>query len=67
MNREKKVVKLSWHVCKIERFVYLCIVIQKNNGLEEDMKHNIKCGYMKWKEVVGLLYDKYIPVRLKDQ
>ena len=29
------------------------------------MKHRIKCGWTKWREASGILWDKRIPIRLK--
>jgi hypothetical protein len=47
------------------RFKYLVSVVQKNGSFEENMKHRIKCGWMKWREASGVLCDKRIPIRLK--
>jgi hypothetical protein len=31
-----------------------------------DVKHRIKCGIMKWREMLDILCDKRIPMRLKN-
>jgi hypothetical protein len=52
-------------VSEVESFKYLGSFVQKNGGLDEDVKHRIKCGWMKWREASGVLCDKRIPIRLK--
>lgn len=37
-------------VDEIEKLKYLESVIQKDMGVEEDMKHRIKCSWMKWRK-----------------
>jgi hypothetical protein len=32
-----------------------------------DAKYRIKCGWMKWREALGVLCDKRIPIRLKSK
>lgn len=46
-------------------FRYLGSIIQKNGEIDEDVKHRVKAGWMKWKSATGILCDKTIPVRLK--
>ena len=52
-------------VSEVESFKYLGSFVQKNGDLDEDVKHRIKCGWMKWREASGVLCDKRIPMRLK--
>lgn len=33
-------------------------------GFEREMKYRIKCGWMQWREVSSVIYDKRIPIRL---
>lgn len=54
--------KAGNEVDKIKRFEYLGFILQKDNGFEEDMKHWFK---YKWKEALGILYDKRIQIKLK--
>ncbi|XP_050532668.1 uncharacterized protein LOC126900777 [Daktulosphaira vitifoliae] len=39
--------------------------MQKSGGIDEDIRHRIKCGWLKWRKVSGVLCDKRIPMRLK--
>lgn len=32
-----------------------------------DVNHKIKGGWMKWREALGILCDKKVPMRLKDK
>lgn len=52
-------------VKQVESSMYLKLVVQKYGGFEENMKHKIKCGWIKWRETSGILYGKKIPVGLK--
>jgi len=51
-------------VSEVESFKYLGFFVQKNGGFDEDVKHGIKCGWIKRREVSGVLCDKRIPMRL---
>lgn len=52
---------------KIENFKYsyLGSFIQKNKSLGIDVKHKIKCSWMKWRVASGVLCDKKISMTLK--
>jgi len=50
---------------KVGSFKYLESILQKNGGFDGDMIHMVKCGWMKWREVSGVLCDRRIPIRLK--
>jgi len=52
-------------VSEIESFKYLGFFVQHNGGFDEDLKHRIICGWVKWREASGVLCDMRIPVRLK--
>lgn len=66
-NSNRKVKKLCGDIVgAVQRFMYL-IRLQKNFDFAEDMKHKIKCGWLKWKEAQGILYNKKIPIGLKSK
>jgi hypothetical protein len=50
---------------EVENFKYLGLFVQKDTGFGMDVKHRIKCGWMKWRKALGVLCDKRIPMRLK--
>lgn len=50
---------------EVNRFKYLRSVVQTNGGFENDVKNSIICRWMKWKEVIGILCDKRILLRIK--
>ena len=65
-DMERQEIKLSGDIVgEVERFKYLGSVVQNNGDFEEDMKHRVKCGWIKWREASGVLCDKRIPVWLK--
>lgn len=43
----------------------LVSTLQNNSGFEENMKNRIKSGWIKRREVSGILSDKMIPLSLK--
>jgi len=52
-------------VNEVESFKYLGSFVQMNGGFDKDVKHKIKCRWIKWREASGVLCDKKIPMRLK--
>ncbi|KAL6513478.1 hypothetical protein OROGR_020964 [Orobanche gracilis] len=46
-------------------FRYLRSIIQADGGLDGDVAHRIKSGWLKWKSATGFLCDPGIPNRLK--
>jgi hypothetical protein len=50
-----------------ENFKYLGSFVQNNGGFYMDVKHMIECDWMKWREALGILYNKRIPIRLKSK
>jgi len=50
---------------RVERFRYLGSIIQGNGEIDEDINHQIKVGWQKWKNASGVLCDRRIPLRLK--
>ncbi|KAL6538155.1 hypothetical protein OROGR_012143 [Orobanche gracilis] len=48
-----------------DSFRYLGSIIQADGGLDGDVAHRIKSGWLKWKSATGFLCDPGIPNRLK--
>ena len=42
-------------------------MLQKDEGIDEDVNHRIKTRWMKWRQASGILYDKRVPQKLKDK
>lgn len=42
-------------VGEVESFKYLGSFLQKNGGFDKDVKHRIKSGRIKWREVLVIL------------
>jgi len=50
---------------RVERFRYLGSIIQENGEIDEDINHQIKVGWQKWRNASGVLCDRRILLRLK--
>jgi len=51
---------------EVGSFKYLGVpIVQENGGFDEDVKHRIKCGWIKLREASGVLCDKRTPLRGK--
>jgi len=50
---------------KVEKFRYLCSIVQQNGEIDEDINQCIKVSWLKWKYAMGVLCDKRMPVGLK--
>ena len=48
-----------------DTFCYLGSTLQKDGDVDADVCHRIKVGWMKWRQVSGILYDKRVPQKLK--
>jgi hypothetical protein len=48
-------------------FHYLGSMIQKDGDIDEDFSHRIKAGWLKWRQVFGVLCDSRVPLKLKDK
>jgi hypothetical protein len=40
-------------------------MLQKNGDINEDVNHQIKAGWMKWRQASGILCDKRVPQKVK--
>ena len=48
-----------------DTFRYLGSMLQEDGGIDEDVNHQIKAGWMKWRQASGILCDKRVPQKLK--
>jgi hypothetical protein len=42
-------------------------MVQSDGGIDEDVSHRIRAGWVKWRQASGILYDKKVPNKLKDK
>jgi hypothetical protein len=52
-------------VPKKDTFCYLGLMLQKDGDTDEDVSHRIKPGWLKWRQISGVLCDPMVPVKLK--
>ncbi|PVH32444.1 hypothetical protein PAHAL_9G397800 [Panicum hallii] len=52
-------------VAKKYTFWYLGSMLQKDGDIDEDVRHRISAGWLKWRQASGVLCDKKVPQRLK--
>ncbi|PVH62760.1 hypothetical protein PAHAL_3G390000 [Panicum hallii] len=52
-------------VAKKDTFWYLGSMLQKDGDIDEDVRHRISAGWLKWRQASGILCDKKVPQRLK--
>ena len=65
-RHEEKVVSLDGQVVpRKDTFRYLRSILHKDGDIDEDVKHRIKAGWMKWRQASGILCDKRVPHKLK--
>jgi len=50
---------------EVDGFKYLGLFVQEDGSFGMEVKHRIKCVWMKWREALDMLCDKIIPVKLK--
>ena len=48
-------------------FKYLGSIIQKDVEIDSDVNHRIQAGWLKWRSAIGVLYDRNIPLWLKEK
>ena len=54
-------------VVQKDTFRYLGSVLQKDGDIDEDVRHKISAGWLKWCQVSSILYDRRVPQKLKDK
>jgi hypothetical protein len=52
-------------VPKKDTFRYLGSMLQKDGDIDEDVKHRIKAGWLKWCQASGVLCDPRVRLKLK--
>ena len=52
-------------VVQKDNFRYLGSVLQKDGDIDEDVRHKISAGWLKWCQTSNILYDKRVPQKLK--
>ena len=52
-------------VVQKDTFRYLESVLQKDDDIDEDVRHRISAGWLKWRQVSGVLCDRRVPQKLK--
>ena len=63
---EDVIIKLEDQIIqRKDHFLYLRLVIQKDGEIHEDVTHRIKAGWLKWRNALGVLCDRKIPLKLK--
>jgi hypothetical protein len=48
-------------VAKKDTFRYLELMLQKDGEIDEDIRHRISAGWLKWRQPSGVLCDKKVP------
>lgn len=52
---------------KVECYKYSRLVVQKNEGIVEDVFSKVKYGWMKWRETTKVLHDKKVLIKMKEK
>ena len=50
----------------VTTFKYLGSIFDSNGGAERDITNRVKLAWMKWKQLTGVLCDKKVLIKLKD-
>ncbi|GJT16934.1 hypothetical protein Tco_0875640 [Tanacetum coccineum] len=67
-QNEEAVICIGEHILEPkESFRYLGSVIHKSGRIEDDVTHHIQAGWLKWRAATGILYDKNVPLKLKEK
>nr|XP_009608639.1 uncharacterized protein LOC104102593 [Nicotiana tomentosiformis]XP_016440519.1 PREDICTED: uncharacterized protein LOC107766283 [Nicotiana tabacum] len=61
LRLDSRVIPKKWS------FKHLRSIISSNGEIDEDVTHRIRAGWMKWRSIFGVLYDKKVPPRLTDE
>ena len=52
-------------VAQKNTFRYLRSMLQKDGGIDEDVRHRISAGWLKWRQASGVFCDRRVPQELK--
>ena len=52
-------------VAQKDTFRYLGSMLQKDDEIDEDVRHKILAGWLKWRQASGVLCDRRVPQKLK--
>ena len=52
-------------VAQKDTFRYLGLMLQKDGDINEDIRHRISTGWLKWRQASGVLCDRRVPQKLK--
>jgi hypothetical protein len=65
-TQEEGDVRLDGQVVpKKDTFRYLGSMLQKNGDINENVSNRIKVGWLKWRQVSGVLCDPRVPLKVK--
>jgi hypothetical protein len=65
-TQEEEDVRLDGQVVpKKDTFRYLGSMLQKNGDINENVSNRIKVGWLKWRQVSGVLCDPRVPLKVK--
>ena len=48
-----------------DTFRYLGSMLQKDGDIDEDVRHRISAGWLKWRQTSSILCDRRVPQKLK--
>jgi hypothetical protein len=67
-TQEEGDVRLDGQVIpKKDTFCYMGLILQKDGDIDEYLSHRIKAGWLKWRQVSGVLCDPRVSLKLKDK
>jgi hypothetical protein len=67
IERAETIVRIEDHeIPQNDSFHYLGSIISKDGEIDEDVEHKIKVGWLKWGLASGVLCDRQMPTRLKE-
>ena len=52
-------------VVQKDTFRYLGSVLQKDGDIDDDVRHRVSAGWLKWRQASSILCDKRVPQNLK--
>lgn len=55
----------DWQLTSVDSFKYLGSTLQSDGGMDKEILARINSGWLKWRDLTGVLCDKNIPRRLK--